>query len=234
MPSFGPNIGTGFATGSWSTLRLSPKEWFRADYYALTGGLVSTWYDQSGNGNHLVQANPASWPSVIAGGTPSGRNVLHGSGNQSLPFPANAMAAQNTIGLVCTPTSGTNDYWLSGSGGAGAVILTGFGGVSFEWLGNFADRLTFSAGATGLHALLVTQVDGGALKLYFDSTTPVQTKNPCAVPLNGTSLDWLFAANLGNNHVTGDCAEFFHVDRIISDAEIALWFKYCRAYHGTP
>lgn len=55
------------AAAPFSPLTYGPVGWWRADLgITLNGGDVSAWADQSGNGSHLLQANPALQPLYTA------------------------------------------------------------------------------------------------------------------------------------------------------------------------
>lgn len=70
-------ISAGGAPAPFTPAAYSPVGWWRSDLgVTLNGGDVSAWADQSGNGSHLLQANPALQPLYSAsdanfGGQPS-------------------------------------------------------------------------------------------------------------------------------------------------------------------
>lgn len=84
-----------------------------------TSGFITAWYDQSGNGNHAVQATPASQPQLVfssIGGKPAvvfaGAQLLSGGSFTAFAAPVSmsavvARTAAFTVGAVLTAGTGT-------------------------------------------------------------------------------------------------------------------------------
>jgi hypothetical protein len=94
-----------------------------ANWLGGATGYVTTWYDQSGRGNHATQATAASQPIIQRATKGPGYMCLY-SGTQGLTFGAyNLLNNTNytTCGVVrrTAVPAGTN-YYLSGNGGVNA------------------------------------------------------------------------------------------------------------------
>jgi hypothetical protein len=76
---------------SFSPLSLSPTAWFRSDLgITQSGGKVSQWNDQSGNGYNVSQSNATFQPTYSASGGPNGTPALGWTG------ATNSILLQNT------------------------------------------------------------------------------------------------------------------------------------------
>ncbi len=72
----GARFGCSKGGDDFSPLSLAPLAWYRSDLVTESGGVVSAWPDQSGNGHHLTQADAGKRPAYSAsdaafGGKPS-------------------------------------------------------------------------------------------------------------------------------------------------------------------
>ena len=101
-----------------------------ANWLGGATGYVTTWYDQSGQGNHATQATAANQPIIQRATKGAGYMVLVNGVNGTTSFGLNFGAynllnntSYSTCGVVRRTASGaTNNenYYLSGSGGVGA------------------------------------------------------------------------------------------------------------------
>ena len=74
------------ANGSFNNVGITegdvPSEFTVSNFKILGNGFVETWYDQSGNGNHAVQATTASQPKIVS----SGALVVDSAGLPEIDF----------------------------------------------------------------------------------------------------------------------------------------------------
>lgn len=93
-----------------------------------TGRGVSQWNDQSGNGNHLVQATDANRPLYVTGDTPSGSPCVHFDAASTqlakLSGATNASAAAYTLFFVVKRlANSTRAYQHDNGGGTAGITL---------------------------------------------------------------------------------------------------------------
>lgn len=125
MQLFGSNVSwnTDFYADRLGNLLTAPvtgttlKNWLRG-----ATGYVTTWYDQSGAGNHATQATAANQPVIQRATKGPGYMCLY-SGTQGLNFGAyNLLNNTNytTCGVVRRTASTATNYYLCGDGGVNA------------------------------------------------------------------------------------------------------------------
>lgn len=164
-------------------------------------GFVTTWYDQSGNGNNVTQSTAAAQPRIVTSGT-----VLTENSKPCIKYLGNQYLGNTTTGLIrldqkahfivfkeesniyyaalmtYAPNSG-NDY----SASTGGVTQTGDGGGQGQLATNFVNSTLFISGSKPTPYMLAS--------LKFDSTTAYLQKN------NGTfnTLSNAYSANTFNS-----------------------------------
>ena len=114
-------------------------------FVGVGSGFVTTWYDQSGNANNVMQATAANQPQLVLGATPNGRPSLSFSGSQFLygsgnvgtgSYPQTYAAVFSSAGSggfepIITIDSGTDSAQLQISSG-NAVVIAAAGGPSIS------------------------------------------------------------------------------------------------------
>lgn len=91
-------------------------------------GFVTTWYDQSGNSNHAIQATTGNQPIIVNSGTLITRNskpYIQASSTQFFAFTTE----------LSTPVSNSYSYWMpyeKDTTGNQAILLAS--GVEYHWL----------------------------------------------------------------------------------------------------
>jgi hypothetical protein len=102
-----------------------------ATFCAGTDGFVVRWYDQSGNGDDLVQSSTAQQPQIVASGSvilENGKPKVQGALGKALDFPALLTGSYKiySVGRVETNcvfigTNSTADYLLIGQSGSSST-----------------------------------------------------------------------------------------------------------------
>jgi len=134
---------------------------------------VVDWFDVSGANKHYGQNTSTNQPTLKKNIYNGHASVEFATNDKLLPDPnPRADTAQNTLIVVCTPSSTSNSYIFGGNGGDGnPSFISGFGGKAFEYFNTNSERATFAASASGLHVLTITRTDStGNVVGYFDTT----------------------------------------------------------------
>lgn len=231
-------LGTGVAAhrgGSavFSPLVLSPAIWLRADN--LSAGLVSTWTDQSGNGNSCTAAGGVRPTCVDA--VFNGKPIVRYAGGQRM---------QGTAALTTTALSAWFVATLVNAGGGQDAFFdlepgtsTNSGYLAFNDGGTFRWRALDGSSGTldatfsmtlATPTLVVMTKTGTTLKLYQNGVLrDTETSAPVAPDSTANyRVGQLFQDALP---ATCDIAEFGVVSgRVISDAEIASLTDYSLRY----
>lgn len=214
----------------------TPDWWMKAD--AITGlnddDPVVSWLDSSSAAKHYGQASAGNRPTYktnIVNGLPVVRFATDDSLVQDPD--ARTLAVANTLIIVCSPSTSTDDYILGGSGTEGVpAIISGFSSKAFEYYNSVSgtgERETFQASASGFHILTVTRTDDtGNVVGYYDGTQVFSTGV-------NTSRDWdgLFIQEIGANGnasgsdpFNGDIAEIIHYASVLSGGDLTTVHNY--------
>ena len=208
------------------------KLWLKADAGTTqgTGGTVSLWADQSGNGNDVQQSDPSHQPSLTVG-VLNGESVLHFGANASLHLPDNLMAGASAgdLLLVLRSTAPVN-------AGRGLLSMSaaGWGDWSPYWDGNFYEGF----GSTQRYGPFTVSPALRQFCLYDLTSTPglwtarlndvvqfTNTSNSVFFP--ATNL--LLGVSSEGAFFEGDIAEIVLFDHALSNAERQAWEVYLNA-----
>lgn len=160
--------------GTTTTIKILASGYFDATtasaFCASTTCYVSKWYDQTGNGNHAVQATTANQPqlSFSCSGLTVEPACLVFSGSQWLAGGSSSVASYVSVSMVIESTSTAKWAFGNGSPPYGIGFDNGANALSVNTGGTQA-QVAATSGA--FHAILVTQsstysvgiveVDGG-------------------------------------------------------------------------
>lgn len=207
--------------------------WLNADSLlaALSDGdpVVDWLYTGTKNYGQNTSANQPTFKENIVNAKPV---VRFATDDKLVADPtALSFATANTLIVVCTPSSTANSYILGSNGGGGApAIISGFGGLSFEYYNGGSERGTFAASESGFHILTVKRTDdvGNAVG-YFNGLQVF------SLPVI-TTQDWL-TVNLseigangsggGEDFYNGDIRHIFHFSAELTDAELNNMHTWC-------
>jgi hypothetical protein len=184
------------------------------EHYSISGipafdnsvnGFVETWYDQSGNGNDVVQATAANQPKIVNAGSYLGALLFDGSdfflASFSNPFTSDSFTASV---VNFKTTSGRETVFDYRASTPYVLECNSSARLNIETSGNFNDSsVTITDNQDNL---LVTSTDSSDTLLGVDGTTA--TKSGRAVSSGSASLNIGrngFAG--GINHLNGDMKE---------------------------
>ena len=229
-----PDVSATYAINSVTTGLLL---WLRADSIAGPGP-VSTWLDQSGNGNNVSQSTGGSQPTLVTDSTVlNGLPMVHFNGSSqyllgnttSLFQPTNitviAVYRLATGGhyprIIGQPyaASGWNPPWVSWYLTAG---LDGTGqpqaGIG---VGNTYDLITGNTSYLGAFGVLAMTYDGQDETLYLNGISQGVLPVTGPIPYNGANNFYIGSdPNNGNDYFDGDMAELIVYDHALSAAEM--------------
>ena len=176
-------------------------------------GFVTTWYDQTGNGNDATQASASSQPKIVSAGS-----VILDNGKATLEF------------------DGSNDYMESGAISSSQPVSY-LHLRRYRTLDQVKHALNFSTDSGYAWA---DYFDGGNLRAYFGSTVATASgyntnQNLWAVIANGASSTASlngsqFSASVGSNNIDAitigrRAAPIAGVNAAINSQEIILYLS---------
>lgn len=220
----------GAARGStFSPLNLTAlRGWWKSDTGITIATGVSQWNDQSGNGNHLLQATGISQPTVTAGAI-NGLPAITFDGVNDRMAAAFALSQPITLFLVARqPTWTVNDDICDGAALADSMLIQQFG-VSPE--------LRIFAGASlapnanwpvATFALLTATFNGASSSLQVNSTAALTGNAGTAIP-GGLTLG---ARQNGVVPANVDIAEAFIMAAVPTAGEMTNVRAYILARYG--
>jgi len=187
--------------------------WLKADA-GLGTGLVSSWIDQSGNGNNAGQASASNEPTLVAAQL-NGLPVVHFNGSQSLNLPnvMNGVSAGEIFAVVRS-TGSSCGLWA-------------FGPVA-DWYPNNGNGIIYEDfGTSNLIDLGKPAVDITHYQLYNISSSPSEWTQRFNGLVNydqlGNTVSFRSSPILGQGNsfvgLTGDIAEVIIYDHALNDAQ---------------
>lgn len=179
--------------------------WHRADLHLDR----DRWDDLSGNANNATQDTASNRVKPVRAAYGNFRDVVRGGTVPGLDYAsAVSLGTETTIAFVTSRPTLSNAYLLSNATGSSGIIGN-FTGSLIEWF-NGADRYTLANNPSGMHAYVVTQINGGALNGYVDGYQVFSHTATVALP----SIKYLLNTAGNANGWNGDVAEiiiFNHV-----------------------
>jgi len=195
------------------------KLWLEADAGVTeSGGLVTDWDDQSGNGNNAIQGNPANQPTLIASQI-NGKPAVYFNGTSWLELPTGFLYnyPEVSIFIVARPNNlGANGCLLGPSDNA----LTG---MEIQFYGDGWIRLNAAVKySTGFFTADTFTLSD----LTYDSTETNANNNgvplgaqPGGAPLNYNGI-YAIGMYASGYTVNTDIAEILIYNRVLTPAEI--------------
>jgi hypothetical protein len=219
----------------------NPVLWLRADMgITLNGSNVSTWADQSGNGNNAVQAVPGNQPAYSAAGFNGHPCVDWGTGavSRGLTVPSLTLGRNTVIGAIREDAVGgyfvvfnndiTNGFYIYGITGFAfdlnrAGVDSGYNVVT-NWLSDGVPR-TVSVNYGGTHATHFSWRNG---------TPDVDVSTVAGEPGSGVATGPLYLGNnqAGAGQYKGVMAEVLVYDRSLTTAELTVVHAYLKSKYG--
>ncbi|HVA97348.1 MAG TPA: hypothetical protein VNG53_00520, partial [Bacteroidia bacterium] len=143
------------------------EQWYRADLgITLTGGLVSTWADQSGNGNNLTAPSGFRPATVVDANLNNQTCVAYNGGQYFTSLLSGPNVNALTIFLVARGTSYQSLFRWQNSGGTYVVY-------PWEYSGANRTFISSSDGGTGggIASGLITNANNLGVAMYVKNTT---------------------------------------------------------------
>jgi len=196
----------------------------------LVTGKVSQWVDQSANALVASQSTDANRPTFSAAPL-----SIIGSDASRLDIAGMSAPTSATIFVVCStpsPEPGNGAYLISGAAGGFGIIESFVGPGVFEWL-NGADRYAFNVSGSGKHLLAVTQVNGGALNLYYDGALVSGSPHTAGVTLKSFQSFFNIIGGTTGGY-TGSIMQTLVFNRILGADELSRATAALKARWGTP
>lgn len=219
-----------------STTYLPPTNglqlWVKADGNLTKDGsnLVSTWSDESGNGNNATASGTAR-PLYVASAL-NGKPVLRFDGSDdrmSVPHQSSLSPSQITLVVVGKRTTPIGDwamFLMKGGWGAG-YAMGGLADLTPKHFAFWANTYTgVNAGDARVAASTVNdsykfflgRYNQVAAELWIDGSLAA-SKNQTIAISSGTGVLGIGSYSTGSYHLNGDIAEILIYNRAITDAE---------------
>lgn len=202
--------------------------WLRADAgVTASGGLVSKWLDQSGNGRHASMAVTSRQPSYVPGAL-NGMPVLRFNGSQSMYLDVFAQPTTFTVFIVGKNTSTDSFSMILGPGGNSPnnqLRWEGGSNALFVGTGNNMPIITPPIGNNHVYHELSASYTGTTMTVYRDgnfvSSHSFSTSGPWTLASVGS---WY-----STYYMIGDLAEVIIYARALSSSERASVDSYLRS-----
>ena len=225
--------------------------WLRGDDLSATP--VSTWSDQSGNGNDVTQGTAGNQPAYVASGLNSLPVVRFDGSNDLLTGPAtNAVIGENVDNITVITvfqTSSTQRGYLSslkretGNGTLLSIDINSNGGSATSGYAAYLSQndanttLLWLSDNTntwndGNGHILTAHIEGANRELLIDGTSYGTDANGLASVSGNTGAFTLGAQNSGANHYNGDVAEYIIYTIALNSAERIVVENYLAAKYA--
>jgi len=236
-PTDGASVDRSITDGTDSDPRTIPSSglhlWLRADAgVTQSGGLVSSWLDQSSNGRNATMTVTRRQPALISVAL-NGQPVLRFNGAQSMYLSSvsqptlfsvfivgkNSLTSES-YSMILGPGGNSPNDQLRWDNGSRALFVTQDAGTV----------ITSAIGNTRVYHALSASYDGSTMTFYRDgnvtSSSSFSTTSPWTIASVGSWYSTYF--------MTGDLAEVIIYDRALSQTERATVNSYLRTKYGLP
>jgi secreted trypsin-like serine protease len=208
--------------------------WLRADAGVISSsGKVSSWQDQSGNGNHATMSLSSRQPSIVTGALNS-LPVIRFSGAQSLGLTSVFSSQSFTIFIVGKNSNPSESFsMILGPGGSSANNQLRWENGTQSLIvgtGNNLPATTSTVANTRIYHALSVRYNASTLTVYRDG-------NLVSTNSFTTSGAWTFAqlgAWYSSYFLTGDLAEVLVYPTALSETDRGTANGYLRTKYALP
>ena len=212
-------------------------------------GYVTTWYDQSGKGNNVIQTNTSNQPTIVKSGVINRSNglpsILFNGSNTYLRavLPSLSSTTPHTLNAVAKATSG-NMVSLSSTSSSNQNSSLGVGAQSNTgaWYGGFGEDGSYAVSIANYSSLAVrsktyspTTISGyfnGVSKFTNTSTTyNLSTPDIMVGVQNNANNQWL---NGLESEITVFTTAISNTDRQALETNQINYYNNCSALVATP
>lgn len=216
----------------WSPMVLAPSLWLRADLGVTIATGVSSWADQSGNGNHFTQGTGSRQPTVDAntvGGQPS---IRFTTANDLVGTAAsyNPSAAASTTMVICRSLTSTGSGAFEDSGSTSGKLIQ-IGSTSCACWPVGASAAAPGGIASGLSLAEVIHSGSGANGLLFRVRNLTEYKTATTTAAFGNNATARFRIGYYGNF-NGYISEVIVVPRLLTSSEKISMSSYMNARYG--
>ncbi len=205
-------------------------------FVGTNDGLVSIWYDQSGNGSNATQANTSLQPYIVSAGVifrtlamPS--IYFNGSNYMRAILGSLNPATNHTLNSVSGATTGNIVTLSSTSAGEqNSCLGAGFNGAG-AWFGGYGEDVAYNAGTPVPNMCVRTKVyNAGTITGYINGTSVLTTN----ITYNLTTADVMVGIqnNGGNQNLLGSTSEVLVFTSALSNAEVQTVETNQNNYYG--
>ncbi|MCB0397222.1 MAG: T9SS type A sorting domain-containing protein [Flavobacteriales bacterium] len=224
--------------------------WLRGN--DLSASPVSTWSDQSGNGNDLTQgtgANQPTWVNTVLNGFPVVRfdgsndvlngpatNALIGASQQDLTLIALFRTSSTARGYLSTlkrDAATSTLFGLDINSNAGAASA-GYAGFLTRNDANSAHTWSTHNGSynNGAGHILIGRIDDASRELYIDGTSRGSDADGLQSVTTNTGVFTIGGAAAGSTPYNGDVAEYIIYNTPLNTAQRIIVENYLAAKYG--
>ncbi len=209
--------------------------WLRSTVGTEGSGALSTWVDQSGNGNNATPVNPATPPLVVENQA-NGLPVVRFNGPNALNLPQNMLQsaqAGQIIAIVKIPNvpNESNTLWNFGTGNGTSYNSYG-GSAHFDDFGS-SDTSAVQENPNEIAQYYVydASIDTSGNFIYRFNGSPEWTR-PLAPGVTLGFQQYPDIGGYGGGSLMGDIAEIVIYNRVLSDSELATVYGYLGNKYG--
>lgn len=198
--------------------------WLRSDLGITIGTGVSTWADQSGNGNNVTQATGSRQPAYTTSSAVfNNRPCLRGDGvddvlsNTGNVWPTTSLTL---FAVLASVSGGTAGEWFSDAQGGGNAPLHFYGGTETQWKRHsVGPELTLTSATKTIITYSVTGSGAGSVEKAYKNGGGTVTVNDAALAIVDRKLFIFDAAAATIFPRKYDLAEFIIYNRVLSASE---------------
>ncbi|KYG02836.1 hypothetical protein BE21_54215 [Sorangium cellulosum] len=210
------------------------KLWLRADAgITASAGKVSSWQDQSGNGNTAANPAAAAQPTLVSNALNS-KPVVRFHGAQSLYLARQLEPTRFTVFVVGKNSKASETYsMILGPGNStpnNQLRWENGGQALFVGIGNSMPVVTSTIGNTRVYHALSARYDGSTMAVYRDG----RLASSHSFTTTGPWILLQIGAWFSSYFMEGDLAEILVYERALSDGARGAVNGYLRSTYALP